>query len=267
MLDFSKEELMRYSRNILLKEVGAEGQERLRLGRVLIVGTGGLGSPVSLYLAAAGVGTIGLIDGDCVDLSNLQRQIVHSTPDVGRMKTDSAKEKLQKLNPNINVETYPILLSAENALEIISNYDFIVDGTDNFQAKFLVNDSCVIAGKAFSHGGILRFQGQTMTHIPGSACYRCLFPDIPDPDSVPSCATAGVLGAIAGMLGSIQAAEALKYLTGAGELLTDKLLTFDALSMDFRKINIVRDSDCPVCGNHPSITKPIDYEIKNTCKI
>ena len=254
MIDYSEEDLLRYSRHILLQEVGVEGQERIRQGKVLIVGLGGLGSPVALYLAAAGVGTIGLVDGDAVDLSNLQRQVIHSTPDVGRLKVESAREKLLRLNPGVQVQVHADFLSAENALELIRPYDFIVDGTDNFPVKFLINDACVMAGKPFSHGGILRFEGQTFTHLPGTACYRCLYGAPPPPGEVPACSQAGVLGAIAGMLGTIQAAETLKFLTGVGELLTNQLLTFDAKTMDFQKIQIPRNHHCPLCGEHHSLT-------------
>lgn len=260
MMDFTEDQINRYSRHILLQEVGVEGQEKINSGKVLIIGAGGLGAPVALYLAAAGVGTIGIIDGDIVDLSNLQRQIIHFTPDVNKPKVLSAKEKIEQINPDVNVITYQSFLTAENAFDIIKEYDFIVDGTDNFPVKFLINDACVLAQKSFSHGGILRFEGQTMTYIPGHACYRCLFNSPPPPNAVPTCSQAGVLGAIAGMLGTIQAAETLKYLTGVGELLTDQLLTFNAKTMDFRKIKTKRTSYCPVCGTIPSITKLIDYE-------
>jgi molybdopterin/thiamine biosynthesis adenylyltransferase len=266
MFDFTKDELLRYSRHILLQDVGVEGQEKIRNGRVLIIGAGGLGSPVALYLAAAGVGTIGIVDGDVVDLSNLQRQVIHHTADVGQPKVESARAKMLAINPNIHVETYKEFLTAANALEIISSYDFIVDGTDNFPVKFLINDACVMAGKPFSHGGILRFEGQTMTHLPGTACYRCLFKEPPPANAVPTCSQAGVLGAIAGMLGTIQAAEVLKYLTGVGELLTDKLLTFNAKTMDFHKINVHRNAHCPLCGEHPTVTELIDYE-QATCDL
>ncbi|MGN1263828.1 MAG: HesA/MoeB/ThiF family protein [Prevotella sp.] len=260
MFDFTEDEVQRYSRHILLKEVGVEGQEKIRSGKVLVVGAGGLGSPVALYLAAAGVGTIGIADGDVVDLSNLQRQIIHTTPDVGRPKAVSAKEKIECLNPNVNVIVHKEYLMADNAPDIVKEYDFIVDCTDNFPVKFLINDACVMAGKPFSHGGILRFEGQTFTHIPGGVCYRCLFPAPPPAADVPTCAQAGVLGAIAGMLGTIQAAEVLKYLTGAGGLLTDRLLSFDALTMDFRTIRIRRHDGCPLCGAHPTVTGLVDYE-------
>lgn len=260
MFDFTEEELNRYSRHILLKDVGVEGQEKIRQGKVLIIGAGGLGAPVALYLAAAGVGTIGIVDGDVVDLSNLQRQVIHFTPDVGTPKVESAKQKMLAINPNVKVNTYKEFLMADNALDLIADYDFIVDGTDNFPVKFLINDACVMAGKPFSHGGILRFEGQTFTHLPGTACYRCLFKTPPPANAVPTCSQAGVLGAIAGMLGTIQAAETLKYLTGVGELLTNRLLTFNAKTMDFRKIKTRQQDNCPICGSHPTVTELIDYE-------
>ena len=260
MYDFTEEELLRYSRHILLKDVGVEGQEKIRNGKVLVVGAGGLGAPVALYLAAAGVGTIGIVDGDVVDLSNLQRQVIHFTGDVGHPKVESARDKMLAINPNVKVNTIREFLMSDNALDIIKDYDFIVDGTDNFPVKFLINDACVMAGKPFSHGGILRFEGQTCTHLPGTACYRCLFKSPPPANAVPTCSQAGVLGAIAGMLGTIQAAETLKYLTGVGELLTNKLLTFNAKTMDFRKINTRRQASCAICGDNPTITELIDYE-------
>ena len=260
MYDFTEEELLRYSRHILLKDVGVEGQEKIRNGKVLVVGAGGLGAPVALYLAAAGVGTIGIVDGDVVDLSNLQRQVIHFTGDVGHPKVESARDKMLAINPNVKVNTIREFLMSDNALDIIKDYDFIVDGTDNFPVKFLINDACVMAGKPFSHGGILRFEGQTFTHLSGTACYRCLFKSPPPANAVPTCSQAGVLGAIAGMLGTIQAAETLKYLTGVGELLTNKLLTFNAKTMDFRKINTRRQASCAICGDNPTITELIDYE-------
>ncbi|MDR2682405.1 MAG: molybdopterin-synthase adenylyltransferase MoeB [Dysgonamonadaceae bacterium] len=265
-MNFTEDQIIRYSRHILLQDVGVDGQEKISNAKVLIVGAGGLGAPVALYLAAAGVGTIGVIDGDVVDLSNLQRQIIHFTHDVDKPKVLSAKEKINQLNPDVNVITYQTLLSAENALEIISDYDFVVDGTDNFPVKFLINDACIIAGKPFSHGGILRFDGQTLTHVPGTACYRCLFHAPPPPNAVPTCSQAGVLGAIAGMLGTIQAAEVLKYLTGVGELLTNKLLSFNAKTMEFRTVKTKRSEKCPVCGSNPTITQLIDYE-QAVCEI
>lgn len=260
MYDFTEEELNRYSRHILLQDVGVEGQEKIRQGKVLIIGAGGLGAPIAMYLAAAGVGTIGIVDGDVVDLSNLQRQIIHTTPDIGKPKVISAKETIQAINPNVKVNAIQDFLWSDNIREIIRDYDFIIDGTDNFPIKFLINDACIMEDKPFSHGGILRFEGQTFTHVPGSACYRCIFNAPPPPGAVPTCSQAGVLGAIAGMLGTIQAAETLKYLTGVGELLTNKILIFNAKTMDFRKVKVKRTNDCPICGEHPTVTKLIDYE-------
>ncbi|HEB49226.1 MAG TPA: molybdopterin-synthase adenylyltransferase MoeB [Desulfobulbus sp.] len=261
MKTFSQQQLERYSRHILLQDVGVEGQVRLAEARVLIVGAGGLGAPAALYLAAAGVGTVGIIDNDHVDISNLQRQVIHFTRDIGVAKVDSAAEKMQAINPGITVRTYRKFLAAANIREIIRDYDFVIDGADNFPTKFLVNDACVMEGIPFSHGGILRFDGQTMTVLPGrSACYRCTFRTPPPPDAVPTCSQAGVLGAIAGMLGTIQAAEALKFITGAGELLTDALLTFDAKTMHFRRVELRRQVDCPVCGRKPTITELEDLE-------
>ncbi len=261
MKTLSQQQLERYSRHILLQDVGVEGQARLGEARVLVVGAGGLGSPAALYLAAAGVGTVGIIDCDHVDISNLQRQIIHHTKDIGVAKVDSAARKMQAINPDVMVRTYRKRLAADNIREIIRDYDFIVDGADNFPTKFLVNDACVMEGIPFSHGGILRFDGQTMTVLPGrSACYRCIFRTPPPPDAVPTCSQAGVLGAVAGMLGTIQAAEALKYITGAGEPLADALLIFDAKTMHFRRVPLKRQDDCPVCGNRPTITELEDLE-------
>lgn len=259
-MDFSEEQLERYSRHIILQDVGVEGQEKIFQGRVLIIGAGGLGSPIAFYLAAAGVGTIGLIDGDTVDLTNLQRQIIHFTEDVNKPKVDSAREKMIRLNPDIEVKTYNFRVFSSNILDIIKDYDFIIDGTDNFATKFLVNDACVLTGKPFSHGGILRFDGQAMTHTPGNACFRCVFDSPPPKDAVPTCAEAGVLGAIPGMLGSIQAAEALKFLISRGELLVNRLLIFNALNMDFRTVNVKRNPNCKICGENPVIKELKDEE-------
>jgi len=259
--EFTEERLERYSRHILLKDVGVEGQLKLFAARVLIIGAGGLGSPVALYLAAAGVGTIGIADADCVDLSNLQRQVIHHTPDVGKPKVLSAAEKMKAINPEIEVRTYHEFVRAANAREIIRGYDFVVDGTDNFAAKFLINDACVLAGVPLSHGGILRFHGQTMTIKPReSACYRCVFAAPPPKGAVPTCSEAGILGAVAGMLGTIQAAEVLKFITGAGELLSNTLLTFDAADMSFRKVGLQRNPRCAVCGEHATLTELADEE-------
>ena len=250
MHDFTDTELERYSRNILLSEIGIEGQEKLLSARVLVIGAGGLGSPVALYLAAAGIGTIGIADGDIVDLTNLQRQIIHATADIGRSKTDSAQEKLLAINPGIAIKTIPYFLTEENITQTIRDYDFIVDCTDSFAAKFLINDTCVAERKPFSHGGILHFTGQTMTILPNhSACYRCIFREPPPAGSVAVCSEAGVLGAVAGIVGSVQATEVVKYLTGSGELLTDRLLSFDALTMHFRTVNVRRQTNCPCCGH------------------
>jgi molybdopterin/thiamine biosynthesis adenylyltransferase len=262
-MEFTEEQIHRYSRHIILQNVGVEGQQKIMEGKVLIVGAGGLGSPVALYLAAAGVGTIGIIDGDVVDTTNLQRQVIHFTADVNKPKVISAKEKIQLLNPGVKVNTYQDLLTSANAKDIISKYDFVVDGTDNFPVKFLINDACVLGGKPFSHGGILRFEGQAMTYTPGNACYRCVFHNPPPPNAVPTCSQAGVLGSVAGMLGTIQATEVLKYLTGTGELLTNRLLMFQALQMEFRTVKFKRNDKCPVCGSHPTITQLIDYEQAN----
>ena len=259
-MDFNEDQIQRYSRHILLQDVGVEGQLKMNAAKVLIVGAGGLGAPVALYLAAAGIGTIGLIDADVVDLSNLQRQIIHFTEDVGRPKVLSAKEKINKLNPDVHVVTHQELFTAENAFSILEAYDFVVDGTDNFPVKFLINDACVLAKKPFSHGGVLRFEGQTFTYVPGHACYRCFFHSPPPPNAVPTCSQAGVLGAITGMLGTIQATEVLKYFTGVGTLLTDRLLTFNAKTMDFKTLKGHQKATCPVCGQHPTVTELVDYE-------
>jgi adenylyltransferase/sulfurtransferase len=232
------EQIERYSRQIMIPDLGGKGQIRLRQGKVLVIGAGGLGCPAALYLAAAGVGALGLVDSDRVELSNLQRQILHATPDIGREKVESAKEKLGRLNPDVEIRTYPARLDVDNAAEIFAAYDFIVDGSDNFATKFLVNDTAVDLGKPFSHAGIVRFQGQTMTVIPGkSACYRCLFQEPPEPGEIMNCQQAGILGAIAGTIGSIQATEAIKYLSGMEEnLLVDRMLTYDAKEINFRTI-------------------------------
>ncbi|MBD3346072.1 MAG: adenylyltransferase [Chitinivibrionales bacterium] len=260
-MEFTEQQLQRYSRHILLSNVGVEGQLKLLESKVLIIGAGGLGAPAALYLAAAGVGTIGIADADRVDLSNLQRQVIHFTRDVGAPKVESARTKMNALNPDVIVKTYELFLTSDTIGPVVEQYDFIIDGADSFPSKFLINDACVMAGKPFSHGGILRFTGQTMTVLPGkSACYRCIFDRPPPKDVVPVCSQAGVLGAIAGMLGTIQAAEALKFITGAGELLVNKLLSFDALTMEFRKVGLRHNEDCRLCGRRPSITKLFDEE-------
>ena len=266
-MEFTEERMERYSRHILLKEVGVEGQRRLWNARILIIGAGGLGSPVALYLAAAGVGTLGIADGDVVELSNLQRQIIHFSEDVGRAKALSAEDKVRRINPDVQVQVFQEFVRADNILPLIEQYDFIIDGTDNFAAKFLINDACVLAGKPYSHGGILMFSGQTMTVLPGkSACYRCIFPSAPPAGIVPTCSQAGVLGAIAGILGTIQAAEALKFASGAGTPLADALLVFDALEMSFRRVPLKRNPECPVCGAHPVIRELKD-EAQAVCDL
>ena len=267
MFDFSEEQIKRYSRHILLPEVGGKGQKKISEGKVLIIGTGGLGSPVAFYLAAAGVGTIGLIDDDVVDLSNLQRQILHSTKDIGRPKVESGKETLNDLNPEVNVITYGYRLNKDNILDIIKDYDIIVDGTDNFTTRYLTNDACVMTGKPFVHGGILKFVGQVFTIKPGEGpCFRCIFREPPPAGAVPNCAEAGVLGVIAGTIGVIQATEVLKYILGLGDLLVGRLLNYDALSMKFREIKLSKNPDCPCCGENATITELQEYELP-ACQI
>lgn len=261
MRDFTEEQLERYSRHILLDKVGVEGQIDIMDGSVLIIGAGGLGAPAALYLAAAGIGRIGIVDSDTVDLSNLQRQVIHFTKDVGVLKVQSAREKMEAINPDVEVVTINEYACADNIMQILDGWDFVIDGTDNFAAKFLINDACVMAGIPYSHGGILRFDGQTMTVLPGeTACYRCVFPSPPPKNLVPTCSQAGVLGAIAGMLGTVQAAEALKFVTKTGGNLTNRLLTFDALTMNFRTVAVEKRADCPVCGENPTIRKLTDEE-------
>lgn len=245
----SKEWHERYRRHLMMSQIGTDGQKRLNAGRVLIIGAGGLGSPVALYLAASGIGTIGIIDGDTVNLSNLQRQIIHGTSDIGRLKTESARDKIKGINPDCEVVLYNEFFREENAATTIKDYDFIVDATDSFGIKMLINDTCVEAGKPFSHGGISGFGGEAMTYIPGTACFRCLFDSEPPNNEV-----TGPLGAVPGIIGSIQAAEAIKYLSGAGNLLTDRLLIMDALSMTFTTVALSLRNDCPACSK-PSISK------------
>lgn len=266
-MGLNEEQIERYSRHIILPEVGGKGQEKLLESKVLIVGAGGLGSPASLYLAAAGLGTIGIIDADAVDISNLQRQILHATADLGKPKVESAREKLHAINPDVAICVYHQRLTAANALDIIRDYDFVIDGTDNFPAKFLVADACHFARKPYSHAGILRFDGQTITVIPGeTTCYRCVFNAPPPSGAVPSCSQAGVLGVLPGVMGSIQAAEAIKFLLGIGELLTNRLLVYDALAMDFRTVKVRRNINCPLCGENPAITELKDEE-QTVCEL
>ena len=257
----SNDEVGRYSRHLILPEVGMEGQLKLKAARVLCIGAGGLGSPVALYLGAAGVGTIGIVDFDTVDFSNLHRQIIHGTPDVGRSKLASAKSRLNALNPEVDVVTHELALSSKNALDLFADYDLVVDGTDNFPTRYLVNDACVISGKPNIYGSIFRFEGQmSVFAAAGGPCYRCMFPDPPPPGLVPSCAEGGVLGILPGVVGTIQATEAIKTILGVGELLIGRFLLFDALKMRFRELKVRKDADCPVCGDHPTVTELIDYE-------
>jgi molybdopterin/thiamine biosynthesis adenylyltransferase len=266
-MNFTDEQVTRYSRHILLPEVGGKGQKKIAQSRILIVGAGGLGSPAALYLAAAGVGTLGLIDSDIVDLSNLQRQVIHQTPDVGRPKVQSAKEKIEALNADVKVVTYEERLVARNALELIRQYDVVIDGVDNFPAKFLINDACFFADKPLVHGGILRFDGRVTTIVPKkSACYRCVFKNPPPPGLVASCQEAGVIGVLAGIIGTIQAPEALKLVLGIGRPLTDRMLDFDARKTAFREIKTKRNPNCPLCGSHPTITELFDHD-PETCAV
>ena len=257
----TNEEISRYSRHLILPEVGYEGQQKLKAARVLCVGTGGLGAPLALYLAAAGVGTIGLVDFDTVDASNLQRQIIHSTATVGKLKVDSAEIMLHGLNPNLKVIKFNTMLTSANALEIMKDFDVIADGTDNFQTRYLVNDACVLLDKPNAYGSIFRFEGQASVFATKEGpCYRCLYPEPPPPGLVPSCAEGGVLGILPGLVGVIQATEVIKLILGIGETLVGRLLLVDALSMGFRTLKLRKNPDCPVCGTHPTVTELIDYD-------
>jgi sulfur-carrier protein adenylyltransferase/sulfurtransferase len=259
-MQLSAGEQQRYSRHLLLPEIGEEGQQRLKDARVLCVGVGGLGSPAALYLAAAGVGTLGLMDFDRVDVTNLQRQIIHGTADVGRSKLESARDRLHAINPGVAVEMFDVRLSASNALDLVARFDLVLDGTDNFTARYLVNDACVIAGKPNAWGSIFRFEGQaSIFSAPGGPCYRCLHPEPPPPGLVPSCAEAGVLGVLPGIIGTIQATEAIKVLLGIGEPLVGRFLVYDALRMRFRELRLPKDPDCAACGSHPTITELREY--------
>jgi adenylyltransferase/sulfurtransferase len=254
------DQVTRYSRHIIMPQVGPVGQRKLMQARVLIVGAGGLGSPIALYLAAAGVGTLGIVDFDIVDLSNLQRQLLHQADDVGKPKVQSARETLNAYNPEVTVIGHEAPITSENALELIPQYDIVVNGADNFATRYLVNDAAYLAGKPLVDGSILLFDGQATTFIPGQGCYRCLFPEPPPPGLVPSCAEAGVLGALCGTIGSIQATEVLKLILGIGEPLAGRLLLYDALSMEMRQVKIRRNPNCPLCGDHPTVTELIDYD-------
>lgn len=264
---FTEEQLVRYSRHIILEGVGGKGQKKIGQAKVLIIGAGGLGSPVALYLAAAGVGTLGLIDPDAVDLSNLQRQIIHHTSDIGRPKVQSAQEKVAALNPDVQVVSYHQYLDAGNALEIFNAFDYVIDGTDNFPAKFLINDAAFFSKKPLIHGGILRFEGQLFTILPGaSACYRCLFHEPPPAGAVPSCQEAGVLGALAGLIGTLQGTEVLKLILGIGKPLTNRMLTYNALRTQFREIQFQKNPDCPLCGLHPTIQN-LEVQEQAVCEV
>jgi adenylyltransferase/sulfurtransferase len=259
-LTLSKDEILRYSRHLIVPEVGMEGQLKLKAAKVLLVGAGGLGAPLGLYLAAAGIGRIGLVDFDVVDFTNLQRQVIHFTKDVGRNKIDSAAEKMQALNPNVEIVKHEVALSSENAMEILKDYDLVVDGTDNFPTRYLVNDACVLLGKPNVYGSIFRFEGQaTVFAYQGGPCYRCLYPEPPPPGLVPSCAEGGVLGILPGTIGLIQATETVKLILGIGEPLVGRLLLYDALAMRFRELKLRKNPECPICGDHRTITKLIDY--------
>jgi len=260
-MGLSQDQIARYSRHLLLPEVGVKGQEKLCNAKVLCIGTGGLGSPLGLYLAAAGIGTLGLVDFDIVDQSNLQRQIMHGESTVGKLKVDSAKDRLADMNSDVEVITYNTRLSSENAMEIFKGYDIIVDGTDNFPTRYLANDAAVLLGKPYIYGCILRFEGQaSVFHSKEGPCYRCLYPEPPPPGLVPSCAEGGVLGVLPGIIGLIQATEVVKLILGKGETLVGRLMIFDALAMKFREMKLRKDKDCPICGENPTITELIDYE-------
>jgi thiazole biosynthesis adenylyltransferase ThiF len=264
MFKFTEEQIKRYARHIILPEVGGKGQEKLLNSKVLVIGAGGLGSPAILYLAAAGVGTIGIVDFDVVDLSNLQRQIIHNTERIGTPKVESARKTVEMLNPDVKVITYNTRISKENIMDIIKNYDVVLDGTDNFPTRFLINDACYFAGKPLVSAAMLRFEGQVSVfdfrNKEKSPCYRCLFPEPPPPGLVPSCQEAGILGSIGGIMGCIQATEAIKLILGIGEPLVGKLLIMDALSMEFRKVKLRKDPNCPLCGEKPVIKELIEYE-------
>ncbi len=257
----SPNQVQRYSRHLIMPNVGSVGQRKLLDGKVLVIGAGGLGSPIALYLALAGVGTIGIVDFDVVDVSNLQRQILHSDADVGRRKVESAKETLLAHNPDLDVQIHEEPINSENAMEIISGYDIIVNGADNFATRYLVNDAAYLAGKPLVDGAILVFDGRATTYIPGEGCYRCMYPDPPPPGEVPNCSEAGVIGALPGLVGSIQALEVIKLLLGVGETLTSRLLMIDALSMEFTELKVRKDPNCKLCGDNPEVTELIDYEV------
>jgi len=260
-VQLNRDEILRYSRHLIMPEVGMEGQLKLKQAKVLCIGAGGLGSPLALYLAAAGVGKLGIVDFDVVDYTNLQRQVMHGTSNVGRSKLESARERLEDINPYIEVETYETRLTSQNALDILRDYDIVADGTDNFPTRYLVNDACVLLGKPNVYGSIFRFEGQaSVFYAPQGPCYRCLYPEPPPPGLVPSCAEGGVLGVLPGVVGCLQAMEAIKLIVGKGQPLIGRLLLFDALGMKFRELKLRKNLDCPICGTHPTITDLIDYE-------
>ena len=261
MIEFTDEQIERYSRHIILPEVGGAGQQKMLEARVLLLGAGGLGSPAAYYLAAAGIGNLGIVDFDQVDLSNLQRQIIHSTERIGMLKTESAKKTIQALNPDVNVTLYNEKIDSSNILSIIKDYDYVVDGSDNFPTRYLVNDACVMENKTLIHGSIYRFEGQVTVFKPNSGpCYRCLYPEPPPPGMSPNCQEGGVLGVLAGIVGNLQVVEVLKLILGIGEPLVGKLLIYDALKTEFRNLNLRKDASCPLCGEEPTIKELIDYE-------
>ena len=261
LVTFTPDQIKRYSRHMIMPQVGGTGQRKLLQAKVLLIGAGGLGSPIALYLAAAGVGTLGIVDFDSVDLTNLQRQILHGVSDIGRPKVLSAAETIGEINPDVEVVQLQEGINSENALKLIDNYDIVVDGSDNFPTRYLVNDACVMSGKPLVHGSIFMFEGQAATFLPGKGCYRCIYPSPPPPGMVPNCAEAGVLGVLPGIIGTITAMEAIKIILELGETLAGRLLLFDALDMKFREVKLRRNSQCPVCGDNPTVTQLIDYEI------
>ena len=260
-LTLTPDQVKRYSRHIIMSDVGSKGQRALLGAKALIIGAGGLGSPSAIYLALAGVGTVGIVDFDVVELSNLQRQVLHHTSDVGRPKVQSAIDNIKSYNPDVNVVVHEVRLESDNAMEIISQYDLVINGADNFATRYLVNDACYLLNKPLVDGSILIFDGQATVFLPGQGCYRCLFPEPPPPGMVPNCAEAGVLGSLTGLVGSIQATEALKHILGIGESLSSRLLLIDALSMTFREVRLKRNPNCPLCGDNPTVTELIDYEV------
>jgi len=261
MIEFTDEQIERYSRHIILPEVGGSGQQKMLEARVLLLGAGGLGSPAAYYLAAAGIGNLGIVDFDQVDLSNLQRQIIHSTERIGMLKTESAKKTIQALNPDVNVTLYNEKMDSSNIMSLIKDYDYVVDGSDNFPTRYLVNDACVMKNKTLIHGSIYRFEGQVTVFKPGDGpCYRCLYPEPPPPGMVPNCQEGGVLGVLAGVIGNLQVVEILKLILGIGKPLVGKLLIYDALNTEFRNLRLRRDANCPICGEKPTIKELVDYE-------